>query len=171
MTEAEQKPAASNAPKAAPKASKKASQKSTRRRSREFALQGLYEWLLSGEQPDVIAAHVREQDGFDRCDSSHFELLLRGCIAEAAPIDAALSRHVDRQTSQLSPIEHGALMIGAYELTHCIDIPYRVVINEAVELAKSFGGTDGHKYVNGVIDKTAADLRPVEVEAARAARR
>ncbi|MFM9915448.1 MAG: transcription antitermination factor NusB [Rhizobacter sp.] len=169
MTEAEEKPAA---PVAAPKASaKKASQKSTRRRSREFALQGLYEWLLSGEQPDVVAAHVREQDGFDRCDAAHFEMLLRGCIAEAAAIDAALTRHVDRKTSQLSPIEHGVLMIGAYELTHCIDIPYRVVINEAVELAKSYGGTDGHKYVNGVIDKTAADLRPVEVEAARAARR
>jgi N utilization substance protein B len=73
--------------------------------------------------------------------------------------------------SELSPVEHGVLMIGVYELKHCIDIPYRVVINEAVELAKSFGGTDGHKFVNGVIDKTAADLRAVEVEAARAARR
>ena len=82
-----------------------------------------------------------------------------------------LARHVDRKLSELSPVEHGVLMIGVYELMHCIDIPYRVVINEAVELAKSFGGTDGHKFVNGVIDKTAADLRAVEVEAARAARR
>ena len=171
MTEAEQKSAETSKPGAPAKAAKKATQKSTRRRSREFALQGLYEWLLSGEPPDVVSAHVREQEGFDRCDAAHFEMLLRGCIAEAAPIDAALARHVDRKTSQLSPIEHGVLMIGAYELTHCIDIPYRVVINEAVELAKSYGGTDGHKYVNGVIDKTAADLRPVEVDAARAARR
>lgn len=171
MTEAEQKPGASVSSPTPPKAANKASQKSTRRRSRELALQGLYEWLLSGEQPEVIEAHVREQDGFARCDPEHFAALLHGCIAEAATIDAALARHVDRKTSQLSPIEHGVLMIGAYELTHCIDIPYRVVINEAVELAKSYGGTDGHKYVNGVIDKTAADLRPVEVEAARAARR
>jgi transcription antitermination factor NusB len=97
--------------------------------------------------------------------------LLRGCIEQASEIDVALGRHVDRKMSELSPVEHGVLMIGVYELKHCIDIPYRVVINEAVELAKSFGGTDGHKFVNGVIDKTAADLRAVEVEAARAARR
>ena len=86
-------------------------------------------------------------------------------------LDAVLARHVDRKTSLLSPVEHGVLMIGAYELSHCIDIPYRVVINEAVELAKSFGGTDGHKYVNGVLDKAAADLRPVEVKARNDARR
>ena len=171
MTETEPKPDIAAPSPAGRPAPKKASQKSTRRRSRELALQGLYEWLLSGERATVIDAHVREHDGFDRCDAAHFEMLLHGCIDEAATIDQALARHVDRQTSQLSPVEHGVLMIGAYELTHCLDIPYRVVINEAVELAKIFGGTDGHKYVNGVIDKTAADLRPTEVEAARAARR
>jgi N utilization substance protein B len=149
----------------------KTSQKSLRRRSRELALQGLYEWLLSREKTSVISAHMREQPNFDPCDAEHFDALLSGCIAEYESIDAALARHVDRKLSELSPIEHGVLMIGVYELTHCIDIPYRVVINEAVELAKSFGGTDGHKFVNGVIDKTAADLRTVEVEAARAARR
>jgi transcription antitermination protein NusB len=145
--------------------------KSSRRRSREFALQGLYEWLVSGAEAGVIDAHMHEQEGFDKCDAAHFDALLGGCIAEAAAIDAVLARHVDRKTSQLSPIEHGVLMIGVYELTHCIEIPYKVAINEAVELAKSFGGTDGHKYVNGVLDKAAADLRPVEVEAMRAARR
>ncbi len=171
MTETEPKlDIAAPSPAARP-AAKKASQKSTRRRSRELALQGLYEWLLSGERATVIGAHVRERDGFERCDPAHFEMLLHGCIDEAATIDKALARHVDRKTSQLSPVEHGVLMIGAYELMHCLDIPYRVVINEAVELAKIFGGTDGHKYVNGVIDKAAADLRPAEVEAARAARR
>ncbi|OYY63154.1 MAG: N utilization substance protein B [Burkholderiales bacterium 28-67-8] len=149
----------------------KTSQKSLRRRSRELALQGLYEWLLSREKTSVISSHMREQANFDPCDAEHFDALLGGCIDEAAQIDAALARHVDRKISELSPVEHGVLMIGVYELMHCIDIPYRVVINEAVELAKSFGGTDGHKFVNGVIDKTAADLRAVEVEAARAARR
>ena len=145
--------------------------KSSRRRSREFAVQGLYEWLLSGAEPGLIDAHVREQEGFDKCDTAHFDALLHGCIAEASDIDALLTRHVDRKTTELSPVEHGVLMIGTYELKHCIDIPYKVAINEAVELAKSFGGTDGHKYVNGVLDKAAVDLRPVEVEAFRASRR
>ena len=158
------KPAARGTPKSA-------APKSARRRSREVALQGLYEWLISGTEAAVIDAHMREQDGFDKCDPAHFEALLHGCIAEAADLDGVLKRHVDRQTNLLSPIEHGVLMIGAYELKHCIDIPYKVAINEAVELAKSFGGTDGHKYVNGVLDKAAAELRSVEVEAARAARR
>ncbi len=81
-----------------------------------------------------------------------------------------LAAHIDRKAELLSPIEHAALMIGTYELMHCIEIPYRVAINEAVELAKSFGGTDGHKYVNGVLDKAAAALRPSEFGASRAAR-
>ncbi|MEO6363813.1 MAG: transcription antitermination factor NusB [Caldimonas sp.] len=144
--------------------------RSARRRAREFALQGLYEWLLGGGEPGVIDAHVREQDGFAKCDVPHFEAVLHGAIAEAAAIDAVLVRHIDRKTEHLSPVEHGVLMIGVHELSHCIEIPYRVVINEAVELAKSFGGTDGHKYVNGVLDKAAAELRGVEVEAARALR-
>ena len=152
-------------------APKRPAAKSTRRRSREVALQGLYEWLLSGADAGVIEAHMREQEGFDKIDTAHFDALLHGCIAEAADLDAVLSRHVDRKTTELSPIEHGVLMIGAYELKHCIDVPYKVAINEAVELAKSFGGTDGHKYVNGVLDKAALDLRPVEVQAARAGRR
>lgn len=141
-----------------------------RRRSRSLALQGLYAWLVGGADAGVVDAHVREQDDFERCDTAHYDALLHGCIAEAADLDATLARHVDRKTTQLSPIEHAVLMIGAYELRHCIEIPYRVVINEAVELAKDFGGTDGHKYVNGVLDKTAGDLRPVEVQAARAPR-
>lgn len=144
--------------------------KSPRRRSREFALQGLYEWLLSGSEAGVIDAHMREQEGFDKCDSAHFDALLHGCIRDAAALDAALARHVDRRTSALSPVEHGVLLIGAWELSNCLEIPYKVAINEAVELAKEFGGTDGHKYVNGVLDKTAGDLRAVEVAAVRASR-
>ena len=145
--------------------------KSARRRSRELALQGLYEWRVGGAEAGVVDAHMREQDDFDKCDRAHFDALLHGCISEAAEIDARLERHIDRKTAHLSPVEHGVLMIGAYELEHCLDIPYKVAINEAVELAKGFGGTDGHKYVNGVLDKVAADSRPHEVAAARAARR
>ena len=153
------------------KAEKPAKPKSARRRSREIALQGLYEWLVSGTDAGVIDAHMREQEGFDKADRAHFDALLHGCVAEAADLDGVLAKFVDRKTTELSPVEHGVLMIGAYELKHCIDIPYRVAINEAVELAKAFGGTDGHKYVNGVLDKAAGELRPVEVQAARAARR
>jgi N utilization substance protein B len=149
-------------------AKKRAAPKSARRRSREIALQGLYEWLISGAEAGVVDAHMREQDGFDKCDTAHFDALLHGCIGEAADLDAVLARHVDRRTTELSPVEHGVLLIGAYELKHCMDVPYRVAINEAVELAKSFGGTDGHKYVNGVLDKAASDLRPAEVQARRA---
>ena len=148
------------------KAEKPAKPKSARRRSREIALQGLYEWLVSGTDAGVIDAHMREQEGFDKIDTAHFDALLHGCIAEASDLDGVLGKFVDRKTTELSPVEHGVLMIGAYELKHCIDIPYKVAINEAVELAKSFGGTDGHKYVNGVLDKAAADLRPAEVQAA-----
>jgi N utilization substance protein B len=141
--------------------------KSARRRSREAAMQGLYQWLLAAGDPGAIDAHMREQDGFNKADRLHYDALLHGCIAEAADLDGVLARHVDRKTTELSPIEHAVLLIGAYELKHCIDIPYKVAINEAVELAKTFGGTDGHRYVNGVLDKAAADLRPLEVQAAR----
>ncbi len=143
--------------------------KSPRRRARELALQGLYQWLLAGEDAGVIDAVMREQEGFDKADRAHYDALLHGCIEGAAGLDAVLAKHVDRRTSQLSPIEHGVLLIGAYELRHCLDVPYRVAINEAVELAKAFGGTDGHKYVNGVLDKAAAELRPAEVAARRGA--
>ena len=151
-------------------AKKRVQPKSARRRSREIALQGIYEWLVSGAEVGFVDSHVREQTDFDKCDAAHYTMLLRGCIRESVSIDAVLARHVDRKTDQLSPVEHAVLMIGVYELQHCIEIPYKVAINEAVELAKSFGGTDGHKYVNGVLDKAAADLRADEVEAMRASR-
>ena len=145
--------------------------KSARRRAREAALQGLYQWLIAGENVELIEAHIGEQDDFGKCDKSHFQALLRGAILEAADLDAILARHVDRKTTELSPIEHAVLMIGAYELKHCLDIPYKVAINESVELAKSFGGTDGHKYVNGVLDRAAVDLRPDEMNRTRSTSR
>lgn len=140
---------------------------SMRRKSREFALQGLYEWLIGRADAGVVDAHVRESDGFRRCDAKHFDLLLHGCIGEAAELDAVLRPRLDREIALLSPVEHAVLLIGTYELKHCVDIPYRVAINEGVELAKSFGGTDGHKYVNGVLDKVAGELRAVEIGAGR----
>lgn len=134
-----------------------------RHRAREFALQGLYQWLLNKEDPGAIDAHIREAHGFDKADAAHFDALLHGTIKQADALRAGISPLIDRPIEQLSPIEHAALLIGAYELSMHIEIPYKVVINEAVELTKSFGGIDGHKYVNGVLDKFAAQVRDVEV--------
>ena len=136
-----------------------------RHRAREFALQGLYQWLLSNEDSGVIDAHIRQAHGFDKADAAHFNALLHGAIRDVAALRAKISAVIDRPLAQLSPIEHAALLIGAYELQHHIEIPYKVVINEAVELTKSFGGIDGHKYVNGVLDKLAGQLRAEEVAA------
>ncbi len=138
-----------------------------RHRAREFALQGLYQWLMSQEDAGVIDANIRNAHGFDKADREHFDALLHGTIRDADSLRADIVPFIDRAIEQLSPIEHAALLIGAYELKQHIEIPYRVVINEAVELAKSFGGIDGHKYVNGVLDKLAAQLRATEVAAGR----
>jgi len=158
------------APRPASRSGGRANPRHARRRAREFALQGLYEWLVGQGDAGAIDAHMREQDGFAQADRVHFDALLHGCIEQAAALDTLLARHVDRKTSELSPVEHAALLIGTYELQHCLDVPYKVAINEAVELAKTFGGTDGHKYVNGVLDKLAAELRAAEVQVARQAR-
>lgn len=139
--------------------------RSPRHRAREFALQGIYQWLLNNEDSGVIDAHIREAHGFDKADLEHFKALLHGSINQSIELRADFSPFIDRGISELSPIEHAVLLIGAYELKNHIEIPYRVVINEAVELAKSFGGQDGHKYVNGVLDKLSAKLRAVEVSA------
>ena len=139
--------------------------RSPRHRAREFALQGLYQWLLNNEDSGVIDAHIRQAHGFDKADSEHFDALLHGAINNSIALREDFAPLIDRTIAELSPIEHAVLLIGAYELKNHIEIPYRVVINEAVELTKSFGGLDGHKYVNGVLDKLAAKLRPNEVAA------
>ncbi len=138
-----------------------------RHRAREFALQGLYQWLMSQEDAGAIDAHIRNAHGFDKADAEHFDLLLHGTIRDVDNLRSEIVPLIDRAIDQLSPIEHAALLIGAFELKHHIEIPYKVVINEAVELTKSFGGIDGHKYVNGVLDKLAASLRATEVAASR----
>jgi transcription antitermination protein NusB len=136
-----------------------------RHRSREFALQGLYQWLLNHEDAAVVAEHIRTAHGFDKADVDHFDGLIYGTIAQAAALRAQIAPLVDRPLPDLSPIEHAVLLIGAFEMVNHPEIPYRVVINEAVELTKSFGGTDGHKYVNGVLDKLAGRVREAEFRA------
>lgn len=141
--------------------------RSARRRARELALQGIYQWLLAGDDAGAIHAHIAETPGFDKCDREHFDDLLHGVLREAESLRATFSQFIDRPARELSPVEHGVLLLGSYELRHHLEVPYRVVINESVELAKSFGGTDGFKYVNGVLDKVAAELRPVEFQPRR----
>ena len=138
--------------------------KTSRRRSREFALQGLYQWQLAGTDPATIAHQLGDAKGFDKIDAGYFRVLLEGTVAAAPELERALAPHLDREFSRLSPVERGILLLAGYELAHQPEVPYRAVINEAVELAKSYGGTDGYKYVTGVLDKRAAQLRKPEQE-------
>lgn len=156
---------------AAAKPAAKKPAKSPRRRAREFALQGLYQWRVGGNDEAAIEAHLADSDGFDKADREFFVGLLRGVLAQQVGLQDQLQAYLDRPFAELSPIESSVLLAGAYELVNCPQTPYRVIINEAIELAKGFGGTDGHKYVNGVLDKMAAKLRPAEVEAKRATRK
>lgn len=151
-------------PAAPGKPPRKASDKSGRTRAREFALQALYQHLVGRNEAADIDLFTRDLSGFHKADSAHFDALLHGCMAEGAELDTALSPLLDRPLAEISPVERGILWIGAYEFRHCVDVPWRVVINECIELAKSFGGTDGHKYVNGVLNELAPVWRPLEVE-------
>ncbi len=141
--------------------------RSARSRAREFALQALYQHLVGRNATDAIDAFTRDLAGFSKADESHYARLLKGCVDEAAQQDDMIRPLLDRPMAQVSPIEHAVMWIGAYELRHCADVPWRVVLNECVELGKEFGGTDGHKYVNAVLNALAPTLRGGEVEADR----
>jgi N utilization substance protein B len=140
---------------------------SPRRRAREFALQGLYQRQLSGNAPEAIRTQLTEAAGFARADAPYFDVLWRGVVTDYDALVESFTPLLDRNAEGLSPIERAILVIGAWELRDRAEIPYRVVINEAVELARSYGGTDGHKFVNGVLDKLAANLRAAEIDAER----
>ena len=148
----------------------KAPPKSARRRAREYVLQGLYQWRVGGADEAAVEAQIPEMEGFAKADGEFFLATLRGVIGQQERLTALVSTHIDRPFRELSPIEACVLLMGACELVHNPETPYRVIINEAIELTKAFGGTDGHKYVNGVLDKVAAEVRPVEVEAKKKGR-
>jgi N utilization substance protein B len=137
-----------------------------RRHSRELVLRALYQWQLTGDDLAKLLVQAEEAEEYADANVEFLQAMLAGILHEAATLDSALSGHLDRPIDQLSPIEHGILLIGAFELSHSLDVPYKVAINEAVNLAKAYGGTDGHKYVNGVLDKLAKDVRQIEIEAA-----
>jgi N utilization substance protein B len=147
---------------------RKASAKSGRSRAREFALQALYQYLVGRNDAQSIVVFTRDLAGFHKADSVHYDALLHGCVKEEAELDALILPLLDRKMQEISPIEHGIMWIGAYEFRHCADVPWRVVLNECIELAKEFGGTDGHKYVNAVLNGLAPQLRAAEVEADKA---
>jgi transcription antitermination protein NusB len=139
--------------------------KTRRHRSRELALQGLYQWRVAGGTAEGIEAQLRESEHYDRADKEYLSGLLHGVLANMPELESRLQPYLDRPVRELSPVEISILLLGAYELAGHPEMPYRVVINEAVELAKSYGGIDGHKYVNGVLDKLAGKLRAVEINA------
>jgi N utilization substance protein B len=149
---------------------RRASARAARSRSRSFAVQALYQVLVGHNPPDEVDAFTRELSGFHKADSVHFDALLHGCAAQAQALDALILPLLDRKMAEISPIEHAVLWIGCYEMQHCLDIPWRVVINECIELAKEFGGTDGHKYVNAVLNGLAPQLRALEVQADKLAK-
>ena len=148
---------------------RKASAKSARSRAREFALQALYQHLVGRNEAASIDAFTRDLAGFHKADSAHYDALLHGCIKESAELDALIRPLLDRKFEEISPVEHAVMWIGVYEFQNCLDVPWRVVLNECIELAKEFGGTDGHKYVNAVLNGLAPKLRGAEVEADKAA--
>ncbi|MDX1670484.1 MAG: transcription antitermination factor NusB [Limnobacter sp.] len=137
--------------------------RNARRRYRELALQGLYQYFLTPSEIGEIDAHLRDAPGFDKADMAHYQSLLIEGAQQLEAITAQVSPFIDRLWEELSPVEKSVLVLGVHELNAHLDIPYRVVINEAVELTKTFGGTDAHKFVNGVLDKVAAQARQSEV--------
>ena len=141
----------------------------SRRLSRELVLRALYQWQLNDCSLAVLVAQAEAADIHAKANVVYFEALLAGVLKHVAELDEALAPMLDREIAALSPIEHGVLLLGGYELIHQPDVPYRVVLNEAVDLTKRYGGTDGHKYINGVLDKLAQAVRQTEVGAARSA--
>jgi len=140
----------------------KAKPKSPRHRARELVMQGIYQWRVSGTDAADIQKHMEGEANLGRYDKGMFSKLLRGVLAHHEALEELLAPHLDRPLEDLSTVEFAVLMLAAYEFSQQPEVPYKVVINEAVELAKTFGGTDGYKYVNGVLDKIAPQLRAVE---------
>ncbi|MCK9389039.1 MAG: transcription antitermination factor NusB [Sulfuritalea sp.] len=138
--------------------------KSSRRRAREFAIQGLYQWQVGGQDAAAIQVQAEGVAGFDKVDGELYATLLAEARQNAEALKLDLAPYIDRAWDEVSPIERCILLLGACELRLHPETPYRVIINEAIELAKTYGGTDGHKFVNGVLDKLAAVLRPSEIQ-------
>jgi transcription antitermination protein NusB len=130
--------------------------------ARRCAAQALYQWQMTGQDPGQIAAQFLADEDLRKADPDYFQELVSQVPARAAEIDAALEPFLDRPLAQVDPVEHAILRIGGYELLHCPELAYRIIINEAVELAKLFGAEQGHRFVNGLLDRLARTARPTE---------
>ena len=136
-----------------------------RTRSRELLVQALYQKQLASHELAELKRQFHEQVAYERVDRDYFDTLLADIVKNEASLAGTVDEYIDRPRDQLDPVEYAVLLIGVYELTHRIDIPYRVVINESINLAKRFGALDGHKYVNACLDKAAQTLRAIEIQA------
>ena len=138
-----------------------------RSRARRRALQAVYAWQLSNSPVERVIEQFRDEQDMEVADLEYFEALVRGVVQHAEELDAVLAKYIDRGMAQVDPIERAVLRIAGFELAHRPDVPYRVVINEAIETTKRFGADQGHTYVNGVLDKAAAEWRATEFNARR----
>jgi transcription antitermination protein NusB len=130
--------------------------------ARRCAMQALYQWQMTGQTYSEILAQFIERDEYKTCDAEYFHEVLSGCIEQQEALSARVGEFADRPWAQMDPIERAVLLIGIYELLNRLDVPYRVVVNEAVELTKTFGATDGYKYINALLDRAAGQLRAAE---------
>jgi transcription antitermination protein NusB len=144
------------------KAIKKPKLSQNRRKSRELVLKAVYRGMINASELRQIIADAKEDPEYIKADEAYFKALLEGVTGKISELDSQISTFIDRKIEELSPVEHAILRISSFELMFDMSIPYRVAINEGVELAKLYGGTDGHKYINGVLDKVAASARPKE---------
>jgi len=136
-----------------------------RSKARSLAVQAVYQWQMAGQNVQDIVSHLLTEQADGKIDSDYFRELVDGVTRELTRLDESLSPYLDRSIESIDPVERAVLRIGAFELATHPEIPYRVVINEAIEMAKVFGAEQGHKYVNGVLDKAAKTLRPLEMAA------
>ena len=149
----------------APKSNKKNSLTAQRRSARSFALQALYQWQMAGQPVNEIDAQFRVDNDMRNTDVRLFSELLVGVASRKSELDEQFKPFLDRELNDLDPVELAVLRIGAYELTQRMEVPYRVATNESVELAKTFGATESHRYVNGILDKLAQRVRMAEIRA------
>lgn len=131
--------------------------------ARRLTVQALYQWLVNETQPERMLQQFREEDSLGRADVDYFKSLLHGTVREAGMLTDTFSEYIDRSLDQLDPVERAVLMLGSYELMFCPDVPWKVVVNESVNLCKMFGAEDSYKYINGVLDKVARTVRTIEV--------
>ncbi len=134
-----------------------------RRKARHYGVQALYRWQVNGGSPNEIEAEFRTEYDLNQTDREYFRAILEGVIYQQPEIDAAFAEFLDRDITEMTPVELALLRQGVFELKDRLDVPYKVVISEAVALAKKFGATDGHKFINGVLDRVAGRLREAEV--------